>query len=1207
MSNISIEGKNLKDIDQSNFQSVGPYTDRDEVIEPWQGRNKESGSQDTDLRFKLGTYTENNRDYWEIQTVDSRTRRSQFQSEDLKTATAERKDDLVISDEVNWSVDTFPFVTNEDNETIPLYFYYDKELHPTEYNNAIHRKVNLRIELRESGRGTDGIIDNFLDRQPFRPFIFGLNKNSYGTTADGIVLGGGAFKFEDSVRIEAIPNPDTYLERWTDGDNNQTLSTNAIYSFSMPKNDFEIVGNFRLNPTIRMTSRVNGVVDEGAGTIWFGDVADNPVSEEPLTNTMADARRIHNFYSDEPIDDVIPDWGNVDYMTGTLRGHNNVFKLADSTLDTQSSDEYYSEYIYTWEANITNLDGYPELSETFNMPDTALERNTHKPNDEIKLFSIPSGPEFGFVNFTYINSDNEEVELEVADQTPSVRPLDYYTGPVTVHQVKFPYQYTGEEINYPSAIMQIYVNYVVALYAIRNYNKWRDGQPSFSDDFDYRIRFGYGDVSINDQIVDTFQNERLNTPLNIKALPAVGYKKSDRFFLWPGGANPIEMIEDLYKYPYSGPASNIFADQLNADYDVTIFPILDEPIENDYQTNFGNVLQGQSGRLISIEDNSHYIGHEFDHDGIFIQLTTDEESEVGVQRSVTLNAIGNENDSQPPLLDYIDTPINSMLWFTEASDVDIPDTMFSRDDITTNHGYKADITVMNEISDNSNTMVKRPWLYEVNVWYRPNVYNEISNQGLTNTLSNARLIDGYYGDGEGDPDSGFIDYMTGTLSGYDNVFRLVDSTADSQSDPDYQEYLYTWEANIQDLNGYPAISDQYFEETLIPYQKTTLWRNPLQGDERWGLNVDGNTDLYIRNPDVGNAVDIDNNDLPEVRLFQSGEPNDLGIPIRSRLIYKPTKFEGVFYHNPDVIKIIQFVFRNELNQLPFHGIFSIGLGEVRGQIDSYDEIYLGGAHLKIRGDSLFEPSNTVTTYQLTRGFMGPYGDRDNDGALLGEEIETPLVGLNAVKINDFQPSFMELNNGIYSSNAITIPLTFVFDDINNWQSNNRSHYSGMFSNPDPFTIQFGSNWAQQNSDGGGGTYPNAKRLIGQNLFGEGIGNYDWNPNTFHESQEQRMAVDKIYNIFQSMNIYLDSDQDPSTFEYGNSYDMDLKIELSNDLNNVDLQKFYEYLELSVDTVRNPIEYQGEVVNNRQLVKFPIEIKPNLFRTTIQQNEDSGGP
>ena len=42
MSDIIIEGKNLKDIDQSNFQSVGPYTDTPQsgsVIEPWQGRN----------------------------------------------------------------------------------------------------------------------------------------------------------------------------------------------------------------------------------------------------------------------------------------------------------------------------------------------------------------------------------------------------------------------------------------------------------------------------------------------------------------------------------------------------------------------------------------------------------------------------------------------------------------------------------------------------------------------------------------------------------------------------------------------------------------------------------------------------------------------------------------------------------------------------------------------------------------------------------------------------------------------------------------------------------------------------------------------------------------------------------------------------------------------------------------------------------------
>ena len=33
MSDITIEGKNLHDIDQTNFQSVGPYTDENEVVE----------------------------------------------------------------------------------------------------------------------------------------------------------------------------------------------------------------------------------------------------------------------------------------------------------------------------------------------------------------------------------------------------------------------------------------------------------------------------------------------------------------------------------------------------------------------------------------------------------------------------------------------------------------------------------------------------------------------------------------------------------------------------------------------------------------------------------------------------------------------------------------------------------------------------------------------------------------------------------------------------------------------------------------------------------------------------------------------------------------------------------------------------------------------------------------------------------------------
>ena len=103
---------------------------------------------------------------------------------------------MVLSDEVKWSVDTFPYVVNSDNdETVPLYFYYDDELHPSEYNAAVNGKINLRIELREDGRNQNGIIDNFLERESIRPFVLGLNINQYGTEANGELLGAGVSKY----------------------------------------------------------------------------------------------------------------------------------------------------------------------------------------------------------------------------------------------------------------------------------------------------------------------------------------------------------------------------------------------------------------------------------------------------------------------------------------------------------------------------------------------------------------------------------------------------------------------------------------------------------------------------------------------------------------------------------------------------------------------------------------------------------------------------------------------------------------------------------------------------------------------------------------------------------------------------------------------------------------------------------------------------
>jgi len=85
MSDIVIEGKNLKDISQTNFQSVGPYTNENIVIEPWQGRNV-TNDQEQDLRFSLGTITENNKGFWEAQTVDNQTRKSQIIEKSMKTA-----------------------------------------------------------------------------------------------------------------------------------------------------------------------------------------------------------------------------------------------------------------------------------------------------------------------------------------------------------------------------------------------------------------------------------------------------------------------------------------------------------------------------------------------------------------------------------------------------------------------------------------------------------------------------------------------------------------------------------------------------------------------------------------------------------------------------------------------------------------------------------------------------------------------------------------------------------------------------------------------------------------------------------------------------------------------------------------------------------------------------------------------------------------
>ena len=365
MSDIVIEGKNLEDIDQSNFQSVGPYTDTNQVKEPWQGRDNVDGN-DGDKRFELGTYTENNREFWEIQTVDKKSRKSQFTKKSIKIARSYIRDDnnLVISDESEWSVDTFPYVKDqESDETIPLYFYYDKDLHSTEYNNATVGKINFRIELREDGRDGLGNIDNFLPREPFRPFSFGFDINAFGTEAFGEPEGDGAYSVGDYVTVEINMDDTSYFERWTKLNDdgipasfpNYTTSFNNPMSFNMIKEDFELTANIRPNPIIKLTSRVNGQESEVASTLWFG-------SQTELTN-------------------------NVDL----------------------------SDQVGGLAINLAQGD--------FTFMDTIQERNTFKPDSTIKIIHKKLGDEFEFENYSYLGSDGEVI-LEDEDPHPALENID---------------------------------------------------------------------------------------------------------------------------------------------------------------------------------------------------------------------------------------------------------------------------------------------------------------------------------------------------------------------------------------------------------------------------------------------------------------------------------------------------------------------------------------------------------------------------------------------------------------------------------------------------------------------------------------------------------------------------------------------------------------------------------------------------------------
>ena len=174
-------------------QSVGPFTDGNSesnrlgVFEPKQGREltylnpiQNTGSteivEDFDKRIPLGTYTLNNRDFWETNNFNESTFQPYLtdELETLETVVLPTPDgDVVdrksllssVSPTFNYSIDALPFVINPKNdEIVHLDEYYDKDIDKENYELATEGKINYYLQPRIDGRLEQGNIDIFSER-----------------------------------------------------------------------------------------------------------------------------------------------------------------------------------------------------------------------------------------------------------------------------------------------------------------------------------------------------------------------------------------------------------------------------------------------------------------------------------------------------------------------------------------------------------------------------------------------------------------------------------------------------------------------------------------------------------------------------------------------------------------------------------------------------------------------------------------------------------------------------------------------------------------------------------------------------------------------------------------------------------------------------------------------------------------------------------
>jgi len=217
---------------QIDKQSVGPYTEGNElneilrVFQPEQGIdvlyrnplvNDDSTEivDDMDSRIKLGTFTLNNRGFWEDINFNESTfqpyltgNRNLVETKLIKDGSGEtivKRDPGSTSSTYRYSIDALPFVTNpnDGDEIVRVDRYWDKKINSTEHYLATEGKINYYIYPRTDGRLESGNIDLFSERDRKDYAI-----SKFTTTAGG---DGGFFLFKlnwgDGSSLEHTTEP----------------------------------------------------------------------------------------------------------------------------------------------------------------------------------------------------------------------------------------------------------------------------------------------------------------------------------------------------------------------------------------------------------------------------------------------------------------------------------------------------------------------------------------------------------------------------------------------------------------------------------------------------------------------------------------------------------------------------------------------------------------------------------------------------------------------------------------------------------------------------------------------------------------------------------------------------------------------------------------------------------------------------------------